>query len=260
VLALNITLKRLDLGYNSVGVVGARAIGQGLTVNTTLTVLDPDYNHANMTLTTPGHSNQGRGVRAIAEELTLNKALTELSFACNEIGDKGAAAIARAVNVNMTLTTLGLHNNRIQAKGATKIAKALQVNHVLTTLHLYNPGCGYHFDKNELDKGLLIEIDRLLTVNMALDTKLLAVMMSTHARPGAGNGLRVLNESLVTMICDVFRRKSKTSSLLDEGDVEEQEEPDSGSESNEEEEDEDGDDALMERRHRISLGLRRLLI
>jgi hypothetical protein len=44
-----------------------------------------------------------------------------------------------------------------------------------------------------------------------------------------------------TMICDVFCRGSKASSLLDEGDVKGEEEPDSGSESYEEEQGEDSD-------------------
>ena len=80
-----------------------------------------------------------------------------------------------------------------------------------------------------MDEILLTEIDRLLAVNTALDTKLLAVMMSMHARLATGSVLRVLNESLITTICDMFRRESKASSLLDEGDVEEEEESDSGS-------------------------------
>jgi threonine/homoserine efflux transporter RhtA len=53
---------------------------------------------------------------------------------------------------------------------------------------------------------LLTEIDTLLAVNTALDTKLMAVMMSMHARLGAASGLRVLDDHLVTMICDLFCR------------------------------------------------------
>jgi hypothetical protein len=60
-----------------------------------------------------------------------------------------------------------------------------------------------------LDKGLVFETDRLLAVNTALDSKLLALMMSMHARLGAGSGLTVLDGNIVTMICDVFRGKSK---------------------------------------------------
>ena len=39
-------------------------------------------------------------------------------------------------------------------------------------------------------------------------------MMSTHARLGAESGLKVLEDHLVTLICDLFCRESKASSLL----------------------------------------------
>ena len=90
---------------------------------------------------------------------------------------------------------------------------------------------------------MLTEIDKFFAFNTALDSKLLAVMMSTHARLGAGSGLRVLDDRLVTMICDVVCRESKASSLLDEGDVEEEEDADSGSllDGEDEEQGEDSD-------------------
>ena len=90
-----------------------------------------------------------------------------------------------------------------------------------------------------LDKGLVFETDRLLAVNTALDSKLLALMMSMHARLGAGSGLRVLNDSIVMIICDVFRRESKASSLLDEADAEKEEDEDSDSSGEEEEAEEE---------------------
>ena len=54
-----------------------------------------------------------------------------------------------------------------------------------------------------VDEGLPTEIDRSLAVNRALDSKLFAVMMSMHARLGAASGLRVLNGSLVAMMCEM---------------------------------------------------------
>jgi hypothetical protein len=104
-------------------------------------------------------------------------------------------------------------------------------------------GTDSDFHGTALDRGLQAEINRFLAVNRALVTKLLAVLMSMHARLGAGSGLRVLDDNLVTMICDVLHRESKASSLLDEWDVEKGE-SDSGSESEEEDgvqgEDSDG--------------------
>ena len=91
----------------------------------------------------------------------------------------------------------------IGTKGARKIGQALQVNRVLTTI-----------DLNGSRDALAWEIERLLVINRALDTKLLAVMMSTHARLGADSGLKVLEDDLVMLICDLFCRESKTSSLF----------------------------------------------
>ena len=39
-------------------------------------------------------------------------------------------------------------------------------------------------------------------------------MISTHARLGAESGLKVLEDHLVTLICDIFCRESKASSLF----------------------------------------------
>ena len=101
------------------------------------------------------------------------------------------------------LTNLDLSYTDIGTKGARKIGQALQVNLVLTTI-----------DLNGSRDALAWEIERLLVINRALDTKLLAVMMSTHARLGADSGLEVIDDHLVTLICDLFCRASKTSSLF----------------------------------------------
>ena len=46
---------------------------------------------------------------------------------------------------------------------------------------------------------------------IALESKLLAVVMSMHERLGAGSGLKVLDENLVKMICDMLRSESNLS-------------------------------------------------
>ena len=51
-------------------------------------------------------------------------------------------------------------------------------------------------------------------MNRDLDAKLLAVMMSTHARLGAESGLKVFEDPLIKLICDLFCTESKASSLL----------------------------------------------
>ena len=65
---------------------------------------------------------------------------------------------------------------------------------------------------------LLEEIDRLLAVNRNFNSQLLAVTMAMHARLGAESGLKALDDSLLKLIFDQFFRASKTSSLLDNRD------------------------------------------
>ena len=48
---------------------------------------------------------------------------------------------------------------------------------------------------------------------IALESKLLAVVMSMHKGLGAGSGLRVLDENLVKMICDMLRSESNLSDI-----------------------------------------------
>ena len=171
-------------------------------------------------------------VNTTLTDLNLGYTFTVLDLDYNRIGAKGASAIAQALAVNKALTSLNLDSNGIGDKGARKIAKALQVNHVLTTLHL---------DCQGLDEGLLAEVDRFVAVNRALDSKLVAVMMSMHARLGAASGLRVLDQNLVRTICDMFCRESKASCLLDDVEEEDAESDEEEGESDEEEEAEDGE-------------------
>ena len=196
-LAVNTTLKKLDLHGNALGEEGWRAMGEALAVNTTLSQL-------NLCRNALGEE----GGRAMGESLAVNTTLTQLDLGSNMFGPAGASAIAQALALNKTLTSLDLRFNCIGDKGVRKIAKALQVNHVLTAMRLA--------ERQGLDVGLLDEVDRFVAVNRALDSKLVAVMMSMHARLGAESGLRVLDQNLVWTMCDMFCRESKASCLLDD--------------------------------------------
>ena len=85
----------------------------------------------------------------------------------------------RALPLKRVVTILDLRNT-IGTKGARKIGQALQVNRALKMLHLHGCCC---------PDALAGENERLLEVNRVLEAKLLAVMMSMHARLGAGSGL-----------------------------------------------------------------------
>ena len=92
---------------------------------------------------------------------------------------------------------------------------------------------------------MLAEVDRFVAVNGALGSKLVAVMMSMHARLGAESGLRVLDQNLVRTMCDMFCRESKASCLLDDVEEEDSESDEEEGESDEEEveSDEEEDEA-----------------
>ena len=191
-------------------------MGEALAVNTTLTQLYLG-----------GNKLGKEEVRLMREALAVNTTLTQLVLDTKKLRSKAASAIAHVLEVNKALTTLDLKYNRIGGKGARKMAKALQVNHVLTTLDLDNKG---------LDEGLRTEVRRFVAVNRALDSKLLAGMMSMHARLGAESGLRVLDQNLVRTICDMFCKESKASCLLDDVEEENSESDEEEGESEEEEE------------------------
>eukprot|EP00900_Chrysochromulina_parva_P007052 jgi/Chrpa1/16348/Chrysochromulina_OHIO_Genome00021880-RA len=120
----------LDLGYNSIGVEGAKAIAEALKVNAVLTELHLSNNNIGVD-----------GAKAIAEALKVNAVVTTLDLENNNIGPEGAIAIAEALKVNAVVTTLGLNSNDIGPVGAIAITEALKVNAVLTKLYLkYNMG------------------------------------------------------------------------------------------------------------------------
>ena len=168
---------------------------------------------------TAGADGLGDGLRPIAEALKKNKGLTTLDLSGNNIKTAGAEKIAEALTVNKRLTTLDLADNCICVKGMRRLAQALQDNHVLVSLVVrrFAPGppIGPYTDH---EKPLLEEIDRLLAVNRNFNSQLLAVTMAMHARLGAESGLKALDDSLLKLIFDQFFRASKTSSLLDNRD------------------------------------------
>jgi hypothetical protein len=108
-------------------------------------------------------------------------------------------AIGKALAVNKTLMELDLGYSEIGTNGARKVGQALQVNRAL------------HLDGRN---ALVWEIDKLVAVKRDLDAKLLAVIMSMHACIRAESGLKILEDHLVTLICDLLCRDSKTSSLF----------------------------------------------
>ncbi|UJR32891.1 hypothetical protein I4U23_020352 [Adineta vaga] len=77
------------------------------------------------------------GAAMLAEALTSNNILTQLSLSVNHIDDDGVYALVKTLSIkNQTLTGLYLGYNRITDNGAKSLAQMLQINTSLTYLHL----------------------------------------------------------------------------------------------------------------------------
>ena len=54
-----------------------------------------------------------KGAKAIGEALKVNTSLTSINLGHNNIGDEGGKAIEEALRVNTSLTWIGLSHNNI---------------------------------------------------------------------------------------------------------------------------------------------------
>jgi Ran GTPase-activating protein (RanGAP) involved in mRNA processing and transport len=96
-------------------VSGARAIGEALRLNTSLTKVDLSYNNI-----------EDDGCSFIAEGIKASGMLVELALSGNLIGDNGATSVAKLLLRNGTLTKLELARNSIGDKGAAAIGEAIK--------------------------------------------------------------------------------------------------------------------------------------
>jgi hypothetical protein len=113
----NESLTSLNLGYNKIGVEGAKAIAQALEKNESLTSLYLMNNKIG-----------AEGAKALAQALEKNESLTSLDFWNNKIGDEGAKAIAQALEKNESLTSLELWNNDISEELKSQIKTLIERN------------------------------------------------------------------------------------------------------------------------------------
>jgi Ran GTPase-activating protein (RanGAP) involved in mRNA processing and transport len=93
----NSTLQTINLGVNSIGDEGAKAVAEALKVNSTLQTIFLDNNGIG-----------AEGAKAVAESIKVNSTLQTIDLGYNYIEDEGAKAVAEAIKVNSMLETLGL--------------------------------------------------------------------------------------------------------------------------------------------------------
>jgi Ran GTPase-activating protein (RanGAP) involved in mRNA processing and transport len=153
----NNTLTQLNLGYNQIGVEGAKALAAALEHNTSLTQLEQWNNQIGV-----------EGARALAAALEHNTSLTQLNLWNNRISVEGAKALAAALEHNITLTQLNLEYNQIGDEGAKALAAALEHNITLTQLNL---------DDNEISADDKKQLERLIERNQRLLKELQATAL-----------------------------------------------------------------------------------
>jgi Ran GTPase-activating protein (RanGAP) involved in mRNA processing and transport len=124
-LAVNSTLKVLDLGCIGFGDKGAALLAETLARNTTLGQLVIGGNRIGPT-----------GAALLAKALARNTALRQLDVGSNGIRDEGAISLANVLKVNTSLVDLCVSGNSIGDAGASSFAKALRVNTHLRELYL----------------------------------------------------------------------------------------------------------------------------
>ena len=106
------TLIEIKLNDNLISSIGAIAIAiaKALETNSKLSTLDIGYN-----------SIGSIGATAIANALKTNTTLSTLVLSKNRIGDDGTEAIAEALEINKILTEIKLDGNLIYDEIKTKI-------------------------------------------------------------------------------------------------------------------------------------------
>ena len=99
------------------GAVGARQMGEALAGNPGVTEADSS------SCAIKGLS----GARALGEGLKLNTRLTRWDLGNNQLGDAGASALAEGLAVNTGLRSLSLAHNRVGPAGTRALAQALRL-------------------------------------------------------------------------------------------------------------------------------------
>ncbi|KAB0403228.1 hypothetical protein E2I00_015698, partial [Balaenoptera physalus] len=126
-----------SLQWNFIQAGAAKALGQALQLNTSLTSLD-----SGSMFSLQENAIGDEGASAVASALKANTALTALYLQVASIGAPGAQALGEALAVNRTLEILDLRGNAIGVAGAKALANALKVNSSLRRLNLQENSLG----------------------------------------------------------------------------------------------------------------------
>ncbi|XP_021361363.1 leucine-rich repeat-containing protein 74A-like isoform X2 [Mizuhopecten yessoensis] len=98
----SVRLQELYLGHNSLGYQGFSALASAIETNTTLRILDLQWNHI-----------RRDSAKQVCKAIAANKGLRTLNLAWNGLGKEGCIALCRSLPKNVTLQELDLNSNRI---------------------------------------------------------------------------------------------------------------------------------------------------
>ena len=143
-LSCNRSLTELSIGGCHIFKAELREIARGLLQNTSLKKLDISHNH----------NLEEEGSVALAEMLSCNKSLTELSLEECCIPVAGFRQIARGLLQNTSLKKLDISHNNLRMEGSVALAEMLSCNKSLTELNIWEcdiPEAGFR----EIARGLI---------------------------------------------------------------------------------------------------------
>jgi len=125
VLEKNTVVRKLCLGWNDIGDLGAERLALALQKNKVLKEL---------ILTENGITHIG--AEKLAAALQINSTLEVLDLMNNRIGDKGAGSLSSMLAKNQSLKELRLYDTGIEYTGASRLMNAAERNNTLLALDL----------------------------------------------------------------------------------------------------------------------------
>lgn len=126
----NSVLEELDVRDNKIYDKGAKALGKTLRNNSSLKILNLRLNRfgdEGGRLFFEGLGQQGAGG---------NKTLRDLNVSCNSLGDKSATALCKYVDHNPSLATLDLTCNELGEKAGRQLLEALDGNACISDIDM----------------------------------------------------------------------------------------------------------------------------
>jgi len=124
-------LSEVQLKGNAIGDEGAEYLAQAMAMNRTMRVLEVQANGVGP-----------RGAAVLCNALHNNMTVHAINFNDNALNDEGAEAVAALLMNNSSITTVGISGNSIEKRGTSAIAKALACNTSLTGIDLGNNRLG----------------------------------------------------------------------------------------------------------------------